>query len=377
MSIRGFNRTSFQAIILGVLLCTFMSACCACGGSEPISSERQTRLNVMRSKGTKASLTVFPVAVPGMGETRKDVADVVGLLLEQGGMQELETTEVAFATPTGADFDEAAHLFGEFVRTHPIKTDYALYVEFLGTHQTGPTEIRGVVVDKAGESVWVDRQTRDDADFRRAKPAEPMTCAVLLTKRLRTGLGLTQADANNAREGRMAALWAEKSGTPDKAEWDAMERRQAIMKKAGRRATIAVYPVRLSDDAVGKKDAAHLAGLLNKKKLCAAGAVDSPLRVKIEPARNEQKLLWQLARTFQEHVKRDPPDADYALLADYIMHPRGDRAWAVHFVVCDRDGEWVIVDFQNDHHGDFQSIDAKTLSDCGRLVARRLRGYLR
>ncbi len=155
-----------------------------------------------------------------------------------------------------------------------------------------------------------------------------------------------------------------------------MEKRLAVMKKAGRGAQVAVFPVRLSDDAGGKEDAAHLAGLLSKIKLCEAIAVDSPLRVKIQPARNEQKLLWDLARAFQDQVKQNPPEADYALLADY-MFPRAGRAWAVHFVICDRDGEWVIVDFQNDHHGDFQSIDPKTFDDCGRLVAKRLEGYLR
>ena len=91
-----------------------------------------------------------------------------------------------------------------------------------------------------------------------------------------------------------------------------------------------------------------------------------------------QNLLWGLARTFQDHVKRNPPEADYALLADYIMDPRAGRgAWAVHFVICDRVGKWVIVDFQNNHHGDFQSVDPKTHDDCGRLIAKRLEGYLR
>ena len=158
----------------------------------------------------------------------------------------------------------------------------------------------------------------------------------------------------------------------------AMEQRQTVMKKAGRSARMAIFPVRLSDDEVGKKDSAHLTKLLNRKKLCEAKAVDSPLRVKIQPSRNMQNLLWGLARAFQDHVKRNPPEADYALLADYIMDPRAGRgAWAVHFVICDRDGEWVIVDFQNDHHGDFQSVDPKTFDDCGRLVAKRLEVYLR
>jgi len=155
-----------------------------------------------------------------------------------------------------------------------------------------------------------------------------------------------------------------------------MEKRLAVMKKAGRSAKVTVFPVRLSDDEVGKKDAAHLAGLLEKKKLCEAKPVDSPLRVKIQFTTNEQELLWELARAFQDHVKQNPPEADYALLADYLF-PRPDRAWAVHFVICDRAGAWVIVDFQNEHHGDFQSVDPKTPDDCGRLVGKRLEGYLR
>ncbi len=72
-----------------------------------------------------------------------------------------------------------------------------------------------------------------------------------------------------------------------------------------------------------------------------------------------------------------PHQADYALLADYRMRPAVGRAWTVHFVIRDRDGEWVIVDYQNNHHDDFQSIDPKTTDDCGRLVAKRLVGYLR
>lgn len=166
------------------------------------------------------------------------------------------------------------------------------------------------------------------------------------------------------------------SPTLGKEERVAMEKRLEAMKKAGRSAKVAVFPVRLSDNEVGKKDAAHLAKLLRTKKLCEARPVDSPLRVKIQFTTNEQELLWELARAFQDHVKQNPPKADYALLADY-MYPQPDRAWAVHFVICDRDGEFVIVDFQNEHHGDFQSIDPRTPDDCARLVAKRLKGYIR
>jgi hypothetical protein len=156
-----------------------------------------------------------------------------------------------------------------------------------------------------------------------------------------------------------------------------MEKRQAVMKKAGRGASVTVYPVRLFNDDVSAESAAQLADLLNEKKLCAAKVVESPFRVKIERTHNQQKTLWDLARAFQAHVEQNPPEADYVLLADYMINLRAGRASAVHFIICDREGEWVIVDFQNNHHGDFQSIDPKTLDDCGRLVAKRFEGYLR
>ncbi len=376
MRVQGFIRMPLAVFMVGLVVCTFVLTYRAGGGNKQIPPEQEKRLKAMQGKGTKASLTVFPV-VMGDGAL-KDVADVLALLLEKAGMTNLQTTDAVFRLPKEATFDQVAELFGEFVRKTPIETDYALYAEFVGTPDTGPKEIRGIIVDRIGQSVWVDRQTPADRDFKRAKPSNPMTCCHFLAERVRTLLGLTESDAKNAREGKMARLWAKKSGTPDKTEWDAMEKRQAAMKKAGRSAKVAVFPVRLSDDQASLTDAAHLAELLSKKKLCEAEAIDSPLRVKIEPSRSMQNLLWGLARTFQDHVKQNPPEADYALLADYIMDPRPGRgAWAVHFVICDRAGEWVIVDFQNNHHGDFQSVDPKTFDDCGRLVAKRLDGYLR
>ncbi len=370
-----FIRMPLVVLMAGLVALAIVPESGGAGANKQAPPEQQERFEAMQAKGTQASLTVFPVAM--LDSTFKDVADVLALLLEQAGMKNLETTDAVFRLPKEAAFNKAAELFGEFVRENPIETEYALYAEFVGTPpKTGATEIRGIVVDRAGQSVWVDLQTPEDRDFKRAKPDCPMTCCLFLAERVRTHLGIPESARDDSGEGKFARMFAENSPAPDKAEWAAMEQRQAVMKKVGRSATVAIFPVRLSDDEVSAKDAAHLAKLLNKKKLCEAKAVDSPLRVEIQPARNEQKLLWELARSFQDHVKRDPPEADYALLADY-MFPRPDRAWAVHFVICDRDGEWVIVDFQNNHHGDFQSIDPKTFDDCGRLVAKRLDGYLR
>ncbi len=380
----GFARMPLAALVVGLVVYTFASGCRAAGPNKTVPPEQQQRLETLQEKGAAASLTILPPVLwvtdrpKVVGDIGADIAKVVGLMLEQAGMDNLEVSDTAFLLPAEEDFDSAADALGAFVRESPLETDYALYAEFVG--RTGPPridEVRAVIVDKSGGCVWVDRQGPRDLDFKRIKPDCPMECCILLAKRVRGLLGLPETAKRDTGEGKFARMFAKNSPAPDKAEFAAMERRQAVMKNAGSTAKVAVYPVRLSDDEVSTESAAHLATLLDEKKLFEAEAVESPLRVKIKPARNEQKLLWDLARAFQDHVKSNPPEADYTLLTDYIMHPRSGRAWAVHFVVCDRDGEWVIVDFQNDHHEDFQSIDPKTHEDCGLLVARRLEGYLR
>jgi len=386
MKSESFVRMPLVALMMAVVSCAVLPSCRTAEANNPVPPDQQARLEAMRAMGTKAPITVFPVALSIANENDKGVEDigkemgkVLGVLLEQAGMESLEPTDSVFVLPSDVDFDEAAGAFGEFVRANPIETDYALYAEVVGRKGDAPQfdEIRSVVVDKAGNCLWVDRQTPRDADFKRIKPSCLMTACVLLSERVRKQLGIPKSAGNESADGKFTRMAAQDSPAPDEAEWNAMEKRQAIMKKATPSVKVAIFPVRLSDEKVGKDDSAHLAQLLNKKKLCAAEVVDSSLRVKIEPSHNEQKMLWDLARAFQDHVRQNPPEADYALLADYMISPRDGRVMAVHFVVCDRDGEWVIVDFQNDHHVDFQSVDPKTHEDCGRLVAKRLRGYLR
>jgi hypothetical protein len=55
----------------------------------------------------------------------------------------------------------------------------------------------------------------------------------------------------------------------------------------------------------------------------------------------------------------------------------GRAAHAVHFVVCDRAGDRLIMDLQNSHCEDFQQIRPKTVADCDRFVLERLESLLR
>ncbi len=54
-----------------------------------------------------------------------------------------------------------------------------------------------------------------------------------------------------------------------------------------------------------------------------------------------------MAREFRDYVHKNPPETDYVLYADYVFNPQTWEQGFVHFIVCDRKGEWVIVDMQN------------------------------
>jgi len=60
------------------------------------------------------------------------------------------------------------------------------------------------------------------------------------------------------------------------------------------------------------------------------------------------------------------------MLAEYFVNPAGGPVGAVHFVVCEKSGDWVLVDFQNNTHEDFQRIAPKSIEDCDRLAIERL-----
>jgi hypothetical protein len=112
--------------------------------------------------------------------------------------------------------------------------------------------------------------------------------------------------------------------------------------------------------------------------LCKAEPAKQALLLKASQADpNEMKVLWDLAREFRDYAKKNPVDADYVLYADYRFNPQRWQAGFVHFVVCDRQGEWVLVDMQNSHHPDYQSIKPTSREDCDKLLLKRLEHHLR
>lgn len=361
------------------IFCLMLLGLCSLAGDVPqapaqVPEAGAARLAALRARGTAASLTVLPVRLAGRPFDR--LTEVIGLLLEQRGMTALELGTRPVEPGAPGDLQQLAASVGAAVRKEPIATDCALYAEYNGSPQTGLTEVRAVLVDRTGEPLWSRRLSSEDPALREAGARNPMGYSMALAEALEPLFGLSEQTTKAAKPGPMARRMEERSGLPPEAERAAIPARLARMKAAGPERTLAVYPARMG----GSLDPAGTEGLFRAvlaaglKKLVPGSAdllLTSPQR---DP--NEQKVLWDLARAFREHLRKNPPGADYALYADCVFNPDNWEQGYVHVVVCDRAGEWVLVDFQNSHHPDYREAKPASADACRTLAAKRLRGAL-
>jgi hypothetical protein len=320
-----------------------------------------------KAAGTGAALTVIPTRLAGTPMPK--VGDAIALLLEQRGMTNLETSTTAFAPPEGTDLPATSKAFGEFVRGNQFPTEYVMFTEFMGTREKGITEVRAVVVNRQGDVMWTFKQAKGDAEFDRVKPHEPMQCCVMIVDGLRPVLKLTDGK-RELPPGKIAERWRLATGSPDKTEMERIEQRGKAFKKAAATATLVVYPAHAGSE-FSPASATNLASVINEKRLTKAAAADTGPRFEIVRDMNEQRVLWSMANGFSDYVKKNPPNEDYVMFADYVL----GSIVCIHFAICNKKGELVIVDYQNDHHGDFKAINPKSREDCDRLVIKRLQGY--
>jgi len=304
------------------------------------------------------------------------IAVVVGSLLERAGVERVEVAETPFTSPETDDIATVAQAFGKQVAGDSIPTGYALYGEIVHADRKIQA-IRTVLVDGQGKVVLADRD--DQATFAQTSkivPKDPMTCSVFLAVKLQKLWGLADPLRKDAPRGKLEARLRAEAGMPSDEERQEIDRRLRAMRAQGETTKLTVYPVRVgraSDDAC----AVQLAALLNEGGVFPSEAGQLTPSFAIRGNMDEQKVLWDTARAFREFVRKNPPATEYALFADYgIFSPSPDQSKVshVHFIVCDRAGGWVIVDFQNSHHRDFQQIDPQSAEDCSRLLVKRLKG---
>ena len=328
------------------------------------------------SSDTKPSVTVFPVVTkPNRfpNELARRVGIVVATFLEKAGLEDLEMADTMFNPPETDDVKKIAEAFGKHVNDMPIKTDYAVFTQFLGTPNKGVKAIRTIVVDKSGKVLLA--ESADQAQFDKApvRPKDPMTCCVFVSRRLQEFWKLEDPLRPNAPEGKMARFWQQDAGIPAEDELDAITKRSETLKKNHETATCTVYPIRVGRKS-DKQCALDLVAMLNEGGLCKAEVSETDPALEIAAHTNEQRVLWDTARAFRDFIKQNRPTTDYAVYVDYGLD--GTNVHHVHAIICERSGDWILIDMQNSHHPMFERIDPKSAADCNRLLLARLKGWL-
>lgn len=384
-------RRRKTSLALFVLL-TLLAAC-----SNVAISQEEGKVTPIRGF-PDASLTIFPVAVNmtgpvnknehyreradafrrGFRESAGEFAATLGLLLEEKGYDKFKVADAYFQFPTDETARETrAVAFGKFVSELGLKTDYALGIELTIDIEKSWREAYSVIVDANGNIAWEDSQGSGDRTFDEDYTGTELGRLELVCSRLIAPIGLDKLPKKELAADKKQTLREMRAKEPpSQSEFAAMDKRLKTMKKAGASARVLVYPARVGGDLTDPSCATRLCKLLNEAKLCQATAAEKGPSIEGSGWPNEPYVLWLFARNVREYVREHPPDSDYIQFSDYWFKPSGE-VWAVHFVVCDRTGDWVILDLQNPHQKDFQRINPKTLDDCDSLVLERLKACLR
>ena len=272
--------------------------------SEADSAQAERLAKLKKSDPNVVSLALLPVQIwfkhPMI--TSRMVADALGLVAESCGMNNLDALDTEFVPPAEATWEQVPMHLAEFLKKNQPKSEYILYAQYLGDPNGGPTEIRFVVTDAAGNLVLSDRQTAQDADFKRIVPGDPdaMGCSVLVAERLFSRLGWQKVEGEP--HGKFARKWAEASGTPSDAEQAAMEQRAAKLKAGVKTTQIAIYPTYINE-ASSTENSDRLASLVAQRLGCKTTKADKAISFQRQPTGNEQKLLWDLARAFRDYLR--------------------------------------------------------------------------
>ncbi len=328
------------------------------------------------------SVTVFPVVITPAKDIgpdfRKRIAEVVGMLLERADMKDVRLANAEFLPKPGDKTEQVASAFGQFVAGQNLETPYALLSEIQGEREKGIDAIRTVVVDAKGNVVLAEEIRREAfPQSGPTAPKDPMTCCIFIVNRLREPWGLADPLRNDAPAGKVQENWKTRSGLPTDEEVEAIKQREAKLRKQLAESSLEICPA----FAGGKPDPetqARLAVLLADAGFASVQAVDKGPDLKVQGSPNEQEVLWRTARAVRAYFQEHSPSSQYVLVADFGIgrSDKGVKVGAVHWIICDQRGDWVMVDYQNSHHDDFQKIEPDSVDDCLELVKIRLKKRL-
>ena len=142
-----------------------------------------------------------------------------------------------------------------------------------------------------------------------------------------------------------------------------------------RTAVISVLPVQIGRTP-DTSHAVNLAQRMPRAGVCRACGIVRPVAfVAVRPEQDDDAFR-ELALEVRTYLRQNPTGADFTLYATYALTTAQDQLTAIHLVLCDAQGEWVMVDRQVLHGATSSSAPPASERDGDELVVLRLQGFL-
>lgn len=301
------------------------------------------------------SLTIYPVSAAPQefpAEYAKRVALVIGTMLEQRGMNQIDIADKMPIAINSREIADVAEEISQEISQSSVSTDLALQVQLVGTPQSGVIAIRWLITDRSGKVVANEEKDADDWKDSTPRPADPMTCSAYVVSNLAKRWSLISSPDKKLMSGKLSTFWREDAGLPSTDELQAIQmRRQAWSSTSGKPTVTLLIPQRTGSTAW-----IEVADLATAIKTQTQGDVSlgesSELKVS-ELHTNEQRVLWDMAKLLKQWVQQKQPASDYIVCVDSFASP--SQLHFAHIIICDKEGNWVLVDYLNTHHQDFPS----------------------
>jgi len=154
--------------------------------------------------------------------------------------------------------------------------------------------------------------------------------------------------------------------------------RQALMQSLGNTSfTVFSAFVRDADERYYDAESADLIGaFLAGDGLANVTVSESHVPITGPWHSNQFQMLQESAAAFAAHLEENPPETDYALLAEYIFLGGEGGVGGIHCYILDTNGNVAHVVLLNSHHNEFSDAEPETVPDCTDVLIGVLRDDL-
>ncbi|MGE0480383.1 MAG: hypothetical protein AB7Q17_07920 [Phycisphaerae bacterium] len=143
--------------------------------------------------------------------------------------------------------------------------------------------------------------------------------------------------------------------------------------------SITVYPAYVRVGRSARFDAGsadRIAAFLRDEKLADVTRSDAQPDLDRGWHRNQSAMWRESCDAFAEFVQANPPQTEYALIAEYLKGAEQGAAGGVHVYVLTREGAQAFGMLLNSHHQVFRDVTPSTPDECTTAAIRELKRRL-